>query len=268
MTYYGGDNKNPKRKWTDETLVEYLKNLIENGEEIHSKAVKRNHAGFEYGVRKVFGTYRGIFEAIGMDYDSIRKGDPKECVPWTRERILKYIGERLEKGEPVNYGFMSRHKYALVLRAKEIFGSYGAMFEELGIDYENEIRADTQKLAELGNEFEDLLEKILIESGRTNFSREPYVQGELHPDFWTEVFWIDAKLTEHTLELSVLEKYTPHCSRLDIVYLVGREGARQYGDWENVRLINVDEILVQNSRNKLEVERLREKYNEILRGGN
>ena len=62
----------PAFRWTPELLKTELIKMIERGEPVNYTAVEAKYKHFTNLARKFFGSYRGLFDACGLDYDQYR----------------------------------------------------------------------------------------------------------------------------------------------------------------------------------------------------
>ncbi len=129
-----------KRKWTKERIVQEIRRLHRQGEDLSHSAAKRNH---QYLVvvavdERMFGTWREAIEAATLDYEEISKHRF-----WSNSRIIDAIRGLHDSGEDLSHEAAKNNYGALVSAAssKRYFGSWKAAIEAAGIDY-----ADIRKI--------------------------------------------------------------------------------------------------------------------------
>jgi hypothetical protein len=128
-----------KRKWTKESIIQRIRHLHSQGEDLSHSAAKRNH---QYLVvvavdPRFFGSWRTAVEAAGLDYQEVSKHEF-----WSRERIAEDIRRLHESGEPLSHEEAKRRYSSLVSAAgsKRYFGSWAAAVTAAGIDYDSVCR--------------------------------------------------------------------------------------------------------------------------------
>lgn len=127
-----------RRKWTAEAILERIRQLHTEGEDLSHSAAKRKH---QYLVvvaisPRFFGSWRAAVEAAGIDYQEVSKHEY-----WSRERIVQRISKLHADGESLSHEEAKRSHGALVSAASSprYFGSWGAAVSAAGLDY-NEVR--------------------------------------------------------------------------------------------------------------------------------
>lgn len=127
-----------KRKWTAESIIQRIRELHAQGEDLSHSAAKRNH---QYLVvvaidPRFFGSWRKAIEAAGIDYKEVSKHEY-----WSQERIRERIRTLHEQGESLSHEEAKRNHGALVSAASSprYFGSWGEAIRAAGLDYD-EIR--------------------------------------------------------------------------------------------------------------------------------
>lgn len=177
-------------------------------------------------------------------------------VRWGKKFLIQQVKLGYKLGEPLNISYVSAISGATVF-AKKAFGSWENLLESCDIFIPP---TTLTQFANLGREFERVLGDIFTELGMM-FTK--YEHERWRPDFVLDSKWIDAKLSEHTYlgrgtsGESTNEKYEPHCSELELVFLRGRYGLdRKITD--KTRLVHVSKYV-----DKLPKDR-QVFYNEIL----
>ena len=125
-----------KRKWTQERILERIRELHAAGEDLSHSAAKRNH---QYLVvvainDRFFGSWREAVEAAGINYEEVSKHEY-----WSRERISERIRELHGDGADLSHEDAKRHHGALVSAASSprYFGSWGGAIRAAGLDYDD-----------------------------------------------------------------------------------------------------------------------------------
>jgi hypothetical protein len=125
-----------RRKWTQERVVERIRELHAAGEDLSHSAAKRNH---QYLVvvaisPRFFGNWRHAVEAAGISYGEVSKHEY-----WDRERVVARIQELHAAGQSLSHEEAKRHHGALVSAASSprYFGSWGSAVQAAGIDYDS-----------------------------------------------------------------------------------------------------------------------------------
>jgi hypothetical protein len=176
---------------------------------------------------------------------------------WSKETLRKKLFQLLAEGEKINPQSVE-HLDGFYRDAKKLYGTYETFLLECGLNPAmhfhrnrnlNAIKSATGLLYEevLGDLLSDLKLKIVHET----------VNG-YRPDFITRTpvseKWIDAKLTEElALTSSTINKYTNHCDKLVLVYLIGE--IKDYYITDKVRVVSVHRFV-----DMLESEESKEAY--------
>lgn len=236
-------------KWTRELIGERLVERQEKGMALTSTGIKKEDIRLYKAIERHFERLNDAKEFAGIPVTQQKK--------YTKAYIRKFLKELHEENKPMNPSHMWVNNKHFMRAVEREFGTYRNVIEELGIEYDSILVTD-QTRATLGIEFEDTLE-ILFDRLGMEYTREPFIFQELHPDFRMENdrVWYEAKLMESTLGSDVVKKYEPHCETLNIVYLVGREGSRKYAGKENVNVMNVNELIGDDEKIKRLFDSLR-----------
>lgn len=160
---------------------------------------------------------------------------------------INEVRRRLREGLPLNYSAIRYQDDALRRRTTYLFGGWNNTLAAAGLNPED-YRTDTEMASFYGIKFEDTIDQLFTALA-IPFVRQPDLFG-LRPDFTLRNgVWVDVKLSEWTVDTrncETVEKYTPHCRLLTIVYLRGREIDRMYAN--NARLIHVNNLIKQLPR--------------------
>jgi tRNA A37 N6-isopentenylltransferase MiaA len=127
-----------RRKWTRERIVQRIRELHEQGEDLSHSAAKRNH---QYLVvvaadSRAFRSWRAAVEAAGIKYDRVSKHDY-----WSEEKIVQRIQAIHRRGGSLSHEEAKRKYGPLVSAAssRRYFGSWANAIHAAGLDYD-EIR--------------------------------------------------------------------------------------------------------------------------------
>ena len=201
----------------DEKVFEVL---TKEKDVISSKILDKYDKNIVYSIRSHFGSVQDYFS--GLDIDFYAK--PRVPFKWTPENTKRQLMRWIREGYPVNYTYTSSKHNGIVEASRKFYGGWEGLFTACGLNYED-YRIDTTQASFYGRKFEDLLSEHFAEMNLT-FRREPEING-CHPDFVIGSNWVDAKLSEWTINLAdcgTVKKYEPHCDMLMIVYLRGNQG--------------------------------------------
>ena len=88
--------------WTRKTIIEHIRHLHEQGEELNYTSAERNHLNLVRAAAWHFGTWRRAVEAAGVDYESLSK-----YRRWNRERIVARIKELHGQGADLSWRAVS-----------------------------------------------------------------------------------------------------------------------------------------------------------------
>jgi hypothetical protein len=165
-----------------------------------------------------------------------------------KRSIIAEIWRRYREGLPLNYNAISSEDDSLRKRSTKLFGGYRYAVEAAGFTYDS-VRVDTDTASYCGNLFETAVAEILVE---LEVDFEQYAHSKYNPDFVLKHNrWVDAKLSEWTItnsDCDTVEKYTPHCRSLTIIYLRGRVSDRLFAG--KTRMTHISYLIKQLPRHK------------------
>jgi hypothetical protein len=176
---------------------------------------------------------------------------------WTKESLRKQLFELLAEGKKVNPKSVENIE-GFYSSAKKLFGSYEAFLLDCGLNpsvhFHRNRNLNSIKGA-AGLLFEEILGDLLKEL-KLDIVKET-VEG-CRPDFIIRTpvneKWIDAKLTEiAALTSQTIGKYTKHCDKLTLIYLIGED--KDYHITDKVHVASVNRII-----DMLESDELKEFY--------
>lgn len=160
----------------------------------------------------------------------------------TEESVINEIQRRHTEGLPLNYTAVKATDDSLRLRSETLFGKYAHAVEAAGIPY-NSIKKNRYTSIKCGHEFERVLSGLLKELG---ISYKRMSHGKHRPDFtFKNGVWMDAKLSHSRVincQSPTLREYNAICRNLIIVYLIGPDEDRVYGE---TRLMHVNRYIKQ-----------------------
>ncbi len=212
-----------RKSWTKSSVVGELRRLYEVEEDMSSSRLSKDYAPLDHACRRLFGSYRKAIESAGLDYGSIRK-----YKSWTKETIISELQRLHSEGEDISDRMLSLEHTSLYSSCLYYFGTYEKALISAGLDYST-IRQDGTTASYQGRQLEKLLSELLLELGFSPEEQCRELAQEIRPDFVFkneagEVSIFDSKLSEWTHWSSdTIEKYTPHCSTLALVYLRGEK---------------------------------------------
>ncbi|WP_303752594.1 hypothetical protein [Bacillus velezensis] len=160
----------------------------------------------------------------------------------TEESVINEIQRRHTEGLPLNYNAIKAADDSLRLRSETLFGKYAHAVEAAGIPYIS-VKKDRYVAVRCGHEFERVLSGLLKELG---ISYKRISHGKHKPDFtFKNGVWMDAKLSHSRVincQSPTLREYNAICRNLIIVYLIGPDEDRVYGE---TRLTHVNRYIKQ-----------------------
>jgi hypothetical protein len=116
--------------WTDEEILNRLKDRKEKGESIAYSDLRENDRTLLAAMRTHFGSWTLAVRAAGFDPEEEQRHEN-----WSAEKILKELKNRKQRGEPINYAALSQ---ALVGAIRRYFGSWAEAVIAAGFDPEEE----------------------------------------------------------------------------------------------------------------------------------
>jgi len=206
-----------KRRWTDEEVIETFKNLKQDGHDVSPKSLCLSHLSLYAQISDRFGNYKTFLESLGYDYKELCKRRS-----WTKDEVKEELLKRVKNEESLLSSVLLNDHFALYKACRTVFGSYKNALDYCGISYVDVV-GDMNIASTYGFVFEQTLSNMFDALGR-NYIRHSRSVDNIIPDFYndSENEIIDAKLSSWTVFHSdTIEKYSPHCDKLVIVYLRG-----------------------------------------------
>lgn len=181
----------------------------------------RKYRALDHAIRKHYGTYDALCDDLGLDVVCIRK----QVKEWKGDDLLAVLRTMKDEGQSLNItNVLCRFPTAPQVAAR-CFGSYENALTAIGEDIRDHIY-DMNRDSYLGKSFERELYSAFKALGLNYRYQKRLANGSIMPDFWDEenATFIDAKLSSWSVfQSDTIGKYMPHCEKLVIVYLRGRE---------------------------------------------
>ncbi len=144
--------------------------------------------------------------------------DRLDCI---RDAIGEFL--RLYDPDEITIPLLEKHRH-IRHYSYELFGSLPAMYKYYGIDktaVEYSMNKKARSCATHGHIFQKLVKKVFDELC-TSYLYEQKVDG-CRPDFISEGYWYDAKLSRSTAfnkSCETIDKYSKHTDYLTIIYAI------------------------------------------------
>ncbi len=126
----------PGRVWTQERLIETIRQLNEQGVDLSPTAIQKTHGALFSSARSRshFGNWRDAIHAAGLSYDEIKRVKQR----WSREEILQQIKQCHTCGEDLLHPSFKEKNRSLYLAAcaHRYFGSWRRAIRAAGLDHE------------------------------------------------------------------------------------------------------------------------------------
>jgi hypothetical protein len=105
----------PGRVWTQERLIETIRQLNEQGVDLSPTAIQKTHGALFSSARSRshFGNWRDAIQAAGLSYDDIKRVKQR----WSREEILQQIKQCHTCGEDLLHPSFKEKNRSLYLAA-------------------------------------------------------------------------------------------------------------------------------------------------------
>lgn len=183
----------------------------------------------------------------------------------SEENIVKRIKTVIENNGTVNYTILKKEDPSVLHYSYKVFDSFDNMLKELGFD--EYITEHPSTLIRKGREFESIFKEILETLDVEHLYNKTI--NDVRPDFrLTNNVWIDTKLSTWTPSIQeTIDKYSPECDKLLIVYLRGETDIINYYNIpKNTKIVSVYSLtksLPEDKRNKI-INRLQSIEENIL----
>jgi hypothetical protein len=207
------------KPYTKEELLGALRELHAQGRSLAFSSVREFDAGLADAIITRFGDYRHAIEALGFDYQSIRKRRDS----YAENELLDALSNLKQQGMSLASSELREFDPKLAAAVVNKFGSYRRAIESLGLNYDD-VRKDVLSESFRGRQFEDSVAEVLRILNR-KVVRKPRIEVNgktLIPDFVdvTDGTWLDAKLRSLTPPVvRTIRKYLQGTRRVVIVYL-------------------------------------------------
>lgn len=123
------------KSWSKEKIIEEIKALHKEGEELNAANVRRVNPPLIAAVdsKRYFNSWGDAVKAAGFDYNKIKK-----LREWTKDKIVSEILKLKESGAPLNPQAVREYYNPLLIAAckKHHFGSWQNAIEAAGLDYD------------------------------------------------------------------------------------------------------------------------------------
>jgi len=244
-THKGSYSGYPKKYVVDE-----LNRLQSNG---HSMKIKDFEQDLVYAIQEHFGGYTEAKLVLGIE-TSMNMTDKRmrrdlAARKFTNDELIFKVRRASSSSCDLNFLYVNhRDLVNIVYKRKYTLRGFA---EEHGIELPKSkiVSRGASKFTKAGLTFEHMLGEILDDLG-VSYTKNAHERW--NPDFViNDNVWLDAKLSYWTRYHRMLERYTPHCDRLLVVYLRGP---------------NIDEYIGgEYPHRKMSVYKLTEKLNETKR---
>ena len=215
------------------SIIKEIKELSEQGidmsyanmMEINSKLVSNANSYFGKG-------WYSILDELDIKYEAKRKKFTKESIKNRINTIHKKFGE-------VNYNIIKKYDSGILTYVYQNYDNLIDFYIDMGLDPIDCMDFSTQKLK--GFAFERLFKEVL-ELLNIKFKYNTYYDEKTRPDFqMSKGVWFDCKLSAWTNSIeTTIEKYTPKCNKLIIVFLRGEYKHLPEIDNEKVEFRKID----------------------------
>ena len=127
------DFKRIKQSWTRDKILEGIRKLHREGEDLLDPAFRTRHRSLYLAAcaQRYYGSWRRAVKAAGLDHEKLR-----ENRIWTKRRILRTIQQMGHEGKPLGWAYIEQHKPGIyrAARRKENFGSWADALRAAGLD--------------------------------------------------------------------------------------------------------------------------------------
>ena len=212
------------RRVTKDGIVEKIKLYSSQGiDMIYSNMVNVDSALVSNATKKFKKGWHELLLELNIPFDAKRKAYSKESIQSRLNSLYEEFGE-------MNYSLIKKHDSSILFYAHSNYKSIENFYLDMGFDPIECMDYDTQKIK--GRQFE-LVFLEMLEAFNIEFKHNRHYNSDIRPDFQLdENIWIDCKLSSWTQTIKqTIEKYTPHCEKLIIVYLRGNK--RKLYEYEN-----------------------------------
>lgn len=110
--------------WTPEMIVEEIKKMKRAHTLLNYSSIEKHNASLVQKACDIFGSWDNALTESGFDPSKIRKRQK-----WSRERIIRMISKRMNKGKSMKMKDLQKDNYPLYRAAIRYFGNIGAVIE-------------------------------------------------------------------------------------------------------------------------------------------
>lgn len=142
--------------WTQETIVEEIRRIFNEGEPLNSDYIQKNHTKLHSASQRYFNSWGEAVETAGLNYDDI-KG-----IKWTEETVSQNIIELERDGVDLSSSNMQQQHMSLFQAGCRIYGSWKDAVNKSGVDY-NKFRKQREWTEETINAE---IKKFFLEHGK------------------------------------------------------------------------------------------------------
>lgn len=222
------DSKAPTKK----ELLKKIKKLAESNNVAYADMIKldatlMHSIGWQFQM-----SWHEFLEHYEIPFQENRQA-------FTREKIIARLKKVEAHGNGMNYALIKKYDVSILNYVWDNYESIADFFQDYGYDPNTCCDFNSQKSK--GFMFEKLFKEVLDCLSIENAFNKYYTK-DLRPDFQLlNKNWIDCKLSSWTSTIeSTIEKYTPHCNSLMIVFLRGEERHLSHIKNEKVTFRKVD----------------------------
>lgn len=179
-------------------------------------------------------SWHSILDSMKIDYSSKLKRLTKQNIEKRLDKIKERTGE-------INYKVLQRYDSSILYYAYENYDSILEFYIDMGLDPNECMDFSQQK--NKGFEFERLFAEMLDTLNIEYLhNKTPVENPNIRPDFQLRKgTWIDCKLSSWTSSIEeTIEKYSPYCKKLIIVFNRGKYEYLPTIDSDNVEFRKID----------------------------
>ncbi|MBR8661134.1 hypothetical protein [Brevibacillus sp. NL20B1] len=209
----------PLTYWTKEKIQESFLAALKDDRVTSIQSLSKYYRSLDHAIRKHYGTYENLCADIGIDVSVIKR----QVREWSGEDLLRVLREMRDKGMPLNITNVLTVFPSAPQVAARCFGSYENALRAIGEDIRDHV-CELKYDSFMGKKFERVVARMFADLGRGYLYQKRLANGTIMPDFYDEATntFIEIKLSSWTVFTSgTIEKYTPYCEHLVVVYLRG-----------------------------------------------
>lgn len=199
---------------SEKSIIRDIYSLSEEIEDMsYTNALSKNKTLVYNATNILKKGWHNILIDLNIDFESKYKQLDRENVAIRLRKIYDSEGE-------INYPLIQKYDSSILYYAYENYENIVEFYLDMGIDPNDCM--DFSKQTVKGFAFEQVFKKLLDLMQVEYVFNSPFQEG-LRPDFrLNRGTWIDCKLSAWTSSIEdTVERYTPHCDKLIIVFLRG-----------------------------------------------